>query len=63
MGLFQKKRFTIVLRYKSGHTVEFTTEAFEYKTEGGQLISATWQNAKPRPLMMNVDEVESVWEK
>ncbi len=56
-----KRPYKVLVIYKSGARVEFKCSEFSIKVGGGTR-SATWKDAKPNPLFLNVDDIESVWE-
>jgi len=48
--------------YKSGHEVFVRCEEFSVKRNGfNGALEVSWKNAKPEPLMIGVDDIESVW--
>lgn len=52
----------VQINYKSGHSVTMECDSFSVKTNGLGNRTFEWDNAKPRPLMLGADDVESVWE-
>jgi len=57
------ERHKVRIIYKSGQAVLIRCTSFEVNRNGlGQIVSATWEDAKPRPLHLNLDAVESIWD-
>lgn len=53
----------VQVNYKSGAFM--VTEVDEFTVTRNQTtgnLSAEWENAKPRPLLLGLDDVESIWE-
>lgn len=55
-----KPKYKMIIRYKSGQEQVVWCDEFEItKSAGG--VKASWENMKPRPLVLGVDDIESVW--
>lgn len=55
-------RARVRINYKSGISMEIECDNFGVKRLSGRDLSITWENAVPRPLLIGVDDIESVWE-
>lgn len=52
--------YNIQINYKSGITVYTWTDKFEMeRTHIGRTVE--WGNMTPRPMLIGVDDIESVW--
>ena len=59
----QKTKTKVRIVYKSGYVQDITCESFEVKWVGGTLTEVNWVDAKPDPLFVGVNNIESVWVK
>lgn len=48
--------------YKSGAEQVIRCDNFKVTMRGGQISKLTWENAKPRPLFIGVDDVAAVYD-
>lgn len=58
-----KGKSEVQINYRSGSSVTVMCDSFavERNNATGHL-KIEWENAVPRPLLMGVDDIESVWE-
>lgn len=54
------KRPRVQINYKSGQSMVIEVDNFTINKGPG--LRAEWENATPRPLLLGVDEIESIWE-
>ena len=53
-----KTKFLIQVNYKSGNSMQFWVYKFNVRDD-----KWTWESvSSPKPVLLNVDEVESVWQ-
>ena len=59
-----KKNSVVRINYKSGHSEEFPVMEFTFTVDGNNDRKATWQpvDGGQRPIFMNLDEIESIWQ-
>lgn len=62
-----RKRFTVIIRYKSGHKVRLRVTQFKITKDGGR-TTVNWKMARPllrseSPLLVGVEDIESVTER
>lgn len=56
-------KHTVTVKYKSGHTARFRCKSFT--VQRGRAIETAWDTgrfARRRPLLLNIDEIESIWQ-
>jgi hypothetical protein len=52
----------VQINYKSGQSVVVKCSSFKFVRKGSDM-TVEWSNdAKPRPLLIGVDDIESIWE-
>ena len=56
------KKDDITIIYKSGAKVHLKVDSFRITKSGGELHSAEWDKADPRPLLLGVDEIAAIYE-
>lgn len=57
-----KPRYKITINYKSGIKMTVYADEFNIKRNSVHgLTSADWENLKPRPLFLGIDDIESIW--
>ena len=56
------KRSKVRVVYKSGYVQDFTCKNFKLTHSGGDLHSVTWEDAKPRPMHIGIDDIAAIWE-
>lgn len=52
----------IEIHYKSGRSLIVTCEEFKVWHSGGEITRYEGVGMKPRPLLIGLDEIESIWE-
>jgi hypothetical protein len=55
-------RSRIIIRYKSGAEISATVESLTVEIWEGKITKIDWNNMKPNPLHIGIDDIESVWE-
>ena len=55
------ERHSITILYKSGNRIQMRCTKFVVNLRGEKLASVSWEEATPRPLYINVDEIEAVY--
>lgn len=52
----------IQINYKSGTTMTVRADKFTVsKNAFGNIVKITWENMKPDPLALEIENVESIW--
>lgn len=53
---------SVVITYKSGHSLRVVVESFKVEYQGGDLISVTWENMIPSPMFLGIENIESIYQ-
>lgn len=53
---------TVLVTYKSGHQFKIRCRSFEVTRYSNGGFTTKWDGAKPKPLLFNPDEIESIYE-
>lgn len=53
---------TVTIIYKSGAKVHLQVESMGVTRFGTGATEVTWKDAKPKPLLMGVDEIAAIFE-
>lgn len=57
----KSEKSRVQINYKSGLSVVFECDKFAIKGAAGSR-SMEWEAAVPRPMLLGINEIESVWE-
>jgi hypothetical protein len=52
----------VQINYKSGLSMVVEVDEFEITRRAIGDLSVSWVAAQPRPLLLGIDDIESVWE-
>lgn len=57
-----ERPFKVRIIYKSGATIDVRCTSFTVRRAGGLIASVEWEDAKPKPMYLGVDDVAAVWQ-
>lgn len=55
----RKKQIKIV--YKSGHVEYVKVKTIKIHSREGEITEMEWEDMKPRPLSLGINDIESIW--
>lgn len=61
--MFRNARpYKVLIRYKSGYSVTIRCKSFKSTRRTDGSLEVQWHDARPKPLLIGVDEIESVFQ-